>query len=69
MKCPKCGHEWKNSLAQDIAQQANGDPNFSAKRVLAAMPVYTHALPRRSWIKTFLGNLTDPKDPRFIDLK
>jgi len=69
MKCPKCGHEWKNALAQDIAQQANADPNFSAKRVLAAMPAYTHELPRRAWIKTFFEKLSNPKDNRFIDLK
>ena len=69
MKCPKCGHEWENNLAADIAAKANSDPKMTANRILADMPAYTHALPRRVWIKTFKDNLSNPQDPRFIDLK
>lgn len=69
MKCPKCGHEWENSLATEIAGKANNDQSMTAKRVLAAMPAYMHPLPRRVWLQTFKKNLSNPNDPRFIDLK
>jgi len=69
MKCPKCGHEWTNAKAAEIAEKANSDPKYTAQRVLAAMPADLHPLPRRVWIKTFKETLSNPQDPRFIDMK
>ena len=55
--------------AVEAAKIANTNIGMTCQQIVAMIPIYKAPLPRRSWIAKFRSLLSDPTDPRFIDLK
>lgn len=52
--------------AVDAAKLASEQPSVTTSEIMAAIPAYAAALPRRSWIAKFLATVNHPE--RFRDL-
>ena len=55
--------------AKEAANLAKMNPDLTLDDIQAMIPQYAHALPRRSWIRSFLDRIPIDQHLRFAGLK